>query len=337
MTTLQDRSHPVHPTHSAEHPPTAETAGWVHVVGIALGVATLLAVLVTAFVWPAVNSEPRGLDLGVVAPAPIAEQVEARLAAEAGEGAFDVTPFADRAAAEQAVEDREVYGALVLGPQGGEALVASAASPAMAQALTQLASGIPPQVGGPLPVTDVVPLPADDPRGVGLVAGTLPLIIGGLALGAATATRVRGAGARLATLALGALGGGYAVVGLLQGWFGSLDGGFWTTGLTASLIVAAIAATAAGLHRLLGLPGVAVAALVMVVLGNPLSGATSAPEMLPAGWGSLGQWLPPGAGVTAMRAVAFFDGAGSGMAFAALGAWLLLGLVLVLVPRRARA
>lgn len=107
----------------------------------------------------------------------------------------------------------------------------------MAQALTQLAGGIPEQAGGPFPVTDVVPLPAEDPRGVGLVAGTLPLIIGGLALGAITATQLRGTRARPAALALGSLAGGYVVVGLLQGWFGSLDGDLWLTGLTASLVV----------------------------------------------------------------------------------------------------
>lgn len=86
------------------------------------------------------------------------------------------------------------------------------------------------------------------------------------------------------------------------------------------------------MHGLLGLPGLGLTALVMVVLGNPLSGGSSAPQMLPAGWGAFGQWLPPGAGITALRGVAFFDGAGSGMAFAVLGGWLLLGLVLTLLP-----
>lgn len=323
-----------HEEGAAAHAPRHGSPGWAAVLGVPLVVAALLAVLVSAFAWPAINSEPRGLDLAVVAPEPVAAQVEGQLAATAGEDAFDVVALPDRAAAEQAVRDREVYGALVLGPQGGEALVASAASPAVAQVLTRLANGIPPQAGGPLPVTDVVPLPADDPRGVGLVAGSLPLIIGGIALGVLAAVRVRGTWPLLSTLALGSLAGGFAVVALLQGWLGSLTGDYWLTALTASLVVAAIATTVAGMHRLLGLPGVGLAAIIMVVLGNPLSGATSAPEMLPAGWGALGQWLPPGAGVTSLRDVAFFDGAGSGMAFTALGAWLAFGLVLLVLPSR---
>ncbi|GGK71614.1 hypothetical protein [Ornithinimicrobium pekingense] len=318
--------------------PGHDGSGRTHAVGVPLGVATLLALLVAAFAWPAVSTAPRGVALAVVAPPAVVQQVEAQLASGAGADAFDVRVLADRAEAEQAVRDREVYGALVLGPQGGEALFASAASPAVAQVLTQLADGIPPQAGGPLPVTDVVPLPADDPRGVGLAAGLLPLVIGGLALGAATALRVRGgAVVRGGVLLAGAALGGLVVVGLLQGWLGALEGSFWANAAAAALLVLAVGAVVAGLVRLLGGGGLALGALVMVVLGNPLSGVTSAPEMLPGGWGALGQWLPPGAGATALRSVAFFDGAGAGMALLVLAGWALVGLALVGVPLRGRA
>lgn len=320
--------------------PRGRASGWAVAIGLPLAVALLLALLVTAFAWPAVNSAPHGVPLAVVAPAPLAHQVEERLAASAGQGAFEVTVLPDRAAAERAVRGREVYGALLLpGPggqpgQGGEALVASAASPPLAQMLTQLAGGIPPEAGGPLPVTDLVPLPAGDPHGVGLAVGLLPLVVGGFALGVVTALRVEGTARRIVAIVLGCLLGGLVVVGLLQGWLGALDGPFWTTCAAAALVILAVAATAAGLHRLLGPAGLALAALVVVVLGTPLSGVGSAPEMLPAGWGTLGQWLPPGAAATAVRSVAFFDGARSGGALLVLTGWALLGLVLLLLGRR---
>lgn len=317
-----------------QHRPASEHPAWLAGIQVPVIVAVLLTVLVAAFAWPALNAAPHGVDLAVVAPAPVAEQIEAQLASGAGEDAFDVTVLPDRAAAEQAIRDREVYGALVVGPEGGEALVASAASPAVAQVLTQLAAGIPEAAGGPLPVTDVVPLPQEDPRGVGLAVGLLPLIVGGLALGVLTLLRVTGRWARPTVLVVGALVAGFVTVGLLQGWLGALDGNYWTTSLVAALTILAIGATVAGLHSLLGMAGVGLGALVMVVLGNPLSGVSSAPELLPAGWGALGQWLPPGAGATAMRSVAFFDGAGSGMALLVLAGWALLGLVLGLLPER---
>lgn len=317
--------------------PGSHGPAWLAGVQIPVIVAVLLTVLVAAFAWPALNSAPRGVDLAVVAPAPVAGQIEAQLAAGAGEDAFDVTVIEDRAAAEQAIRGREVYGALVVGPQGGEALVATAASPAVAQLLTQLANGIPAEAGGPLPVTDVVPLPADDPRGVGLAVGLLPLIGGGVALGALTALRVTGRWARPAVILVGSLVSGLVVVGLLQGWLGALDGGYWTTSMVASLLILAISATVTGLHRVLGMAGVGLAVLVMVVLGNPLSGVSSAPELLPAGWGAFGQWLPPGAGATAVRSVALFDGAGAGMALLVLAVWALVGLGLGLLPGRSVA
>jgi hypothetical protein len=66
----------------------------------------------------------------------------------------------------------------------------------------------------------------------------------------------------------------------------------------------------------------------MMLLGNPLSGLTSAPEMLPSGWGALGQLLPPGAAGTALRSVAFFDGAGAGRPLLVLSCWFVGGLLL---------
>jgi hypothetical protein len=67
----------------------------------------------------------------------------------------------------------------------------------------------------------------------------------------------------------------------------------------------------------------------MLVLGNPFSGATSAPELLPSPWGQIGQWLPPGAGATLLRAVGYFNGSRAGEPWAVLAAWAGAGLVLL--------
>ncbi len=69
--------------------------------------------------------------------------------------------------------------------------------------------------------------------------------------------------------------------------------------------------------------------MLAVLVGNPMSGLTSAPEMLPAGWGMLGQLLPPGAGTALLRACAYFGGSGAGLAIVALTCWALAETVLV--------
>jgi hypothetical protein len=327
---------------TSHHPPASS---WSHVLGAVLGLTALLSLLLTAFAWPAANTEPRHVPLAVAAPTPLAAQVEQGLAARAGAEAFDVLRVPDRAAAVAAIEDREVYGGFVLGPQGAEVLTASAASPVVAQALAQVAAGqsagaqAGPQAAAAAAspqVTDVVPLPGDDPRGAGLAAGVLPLVLGGIAGAAVLALRVTGTGRRLAGALGFAVAGGMATVAILQYWLGSLAGDYVSNAAVVALAVAATATTLLGLERLLGLEGLGVGAAVMLLLGNPLSGVTSAPELLPWGWGTLGQLLPPGAAVTTLRSVAFFDGAGAGPALAVLGCWLAGGLLLLAVPVRSR-
>ena len=96
----------------------------------------------------------------------------------------------------------------------------------------------------------------------------------------------------------------------------------------------AIAATVAGLQALIGAPGIAVAALLMVLIGNPFSGIASSPEMLPRPAGTIGQLMPPGAGGNLLRSTAFFDGAAAAGHAAVLAAWALLGLCALAVAAR---
>jgi hypothetical protein len=63
-------------------------------------------------------------------------------------------------------------------------------------------------------------------------------------------------------------------------------------GLTAL----AIGATVAGFAALIGTPGLALGALLMVLIGNPFSGAASAPELLPEAVGLTGPGAAAGSG-----------------------------------------
>jgi hypothetical protein len=68
-----------------------------------------------------------------------------------------------------------------------------------------------------------------------------------------------------------------------------------------------------------------------MLFGNPFSGASSAPQMLPEPVGTIGQWLPPGAGTTLLRSVSFFDGAAATGPALTLTWWAVLGLGAVLL------
>jgi hypothetical protein len=74
--------------------------------------------------------------------------------------------------------------------------------------------------------------------------------------------------------------------------------------------------------------GFGLGAVVMMLIGNPLSGTATAPEMLPGWSGTLGRLLPPGAGGQLLRSTAFFDGRGAAHSVIVLVIWLALGVLL---------
>jgi hypothetical protein len=300
------------------------------VLALAGGLIVLLTLLVGAFTWPQSQLEPRSLPIAVVGDDRTVGAVSTELALTAGQGDFDVHGVADREGAIEAIRDREVYGALV--PAEGELLVATAASPTVAQLITQAGgagSGERPPV-----VTDVAPPTDDDPRGAVFNSAALPLVLGGIVAGVASTAALTRTRQRIAAAALVAVGAGLALTGMAQGWLGALDGDYLANASVVALGIAAIAFTVVGLGHLLGLPGAALGALLTLLVGNPLSGVTSAPELIPLGW--LGQLLPPGAMSTALRGTAFFDGAATATPLLVLATWAAAGLAVALVPKPAR-
>ncbi|GAA0365218.1 hypothetical protein NE235_15650 [Actinoallomurus spadix] len=293
---------------------------------LALLAVGVQAVMVTAFTWPAARVAPRHVPIVVAGPGPAAAAVARRLDAER-HGAFEVRRRPDEAAARRALADREAYGAIVAGPAGPRVLVASAASPAVAQLLTQLSqrmSGRPVQAP-----QDVVPADADDPRGAAFGALVLPLVMSSLVGGVLLTLLIGAAWERPAGLLLFAAGGGAVTAVIVGGWLSIVPGAYLAIAGVLGLTVLAVSGTVVGLGAAIGGRGLGVGGAVMMLLANPLSGVTSAPELLPRPWGSIGQGMPAGAGGTLLRSVAFFDGARAGGPLIVLIAWAGIGLLLL--------
>jgi hypothetical protein len=270
-----------------------------------LVVPLLAALVLTLFAWPAAKVGPRDLPVGVVG----AEQLPPP---------FETHRFASEAEARAAIEDREVYGALA----GDKVLVASAASPAVAQFLTHAA--------GSRPVEDVV---AAKPASNALAASVLPLVLAGTLTGALAAHLTRRRRRRAGLVFGSALLTGFAATLIIQTWLGVVGGDWFANAGALTLTVLAIGTLITGLEALMGKAGIALGALTMVFIGNPFSGVATGPEMLPAGAGTLGQLLPPGAGGNLLRSTGFFDGAAAGGHVAVLVAWTLAGLACLALSR----
>jgi hypothetical protein len=295
----------------------------------ALGFALVVAVAVAAFTWPAARLEPRSLSVGVAGTAPAAGALEQRLAEQSD--AFDVRRYADEADARAAIKARQVYGAVVASPNGVTLLTASAASPAVAQILEEAFAS-----RESVRVVDVVPADRDDPRGVAFSSLLLPLTLVGALTGVVLTRLTRPGLVQAGGLVGAALLVGATAIGIVQGWLGVLGGDWWVNAGVVALVVLAIASLVAGLTALFGPGGLVVAALLVVLVGNPLSGVSSAPGLLPEWAGVLGQLLPPGAGGTLLRSSAFFDGAGGDFPAIVLLAWTAFGFAAVVAGARRR-
>ncbi|MEV0404295.1 hypothetical protein [Actinoallomurus sp. NPDC050550] len=284
------------------------------------------ALMVAAFTWPAARIAPRHVPVVVAGPAPAAASVAQRLGAERP-GAFEVKRRPDEAAARRALADREAYGAIVVTQGGPRVLVASAASPTVAQLLTQMSQQLS-GAGVPAP-QDVVPADRDDPRGAAFSALVLPLVMSSLICGILLTLLVGSAEWRGIGLVVFAAGAGFLTAAFVAGGLSVVPGSYVTVAGVIGLTSLAVASAVAGLGAVLGRAGIGLGAVTMMLLANPLSGVTSAPELLPRPWGTIGQDLPAGAGGTLLRSVAFFDGARAGGPLTVLLVWSAAGLLLV--------
>ncbi|MCX5259764.1 ABC transporter permease [Streptomyces canus] len=298
-------------------------------IAVVVLVPLLAALALWAFAWPAARTAPRDLPLGVAGPATATAQMEKQLRQH--EGAFEIHHYADEAAARAAIEDRTVYGAVVATARGPELLTASAASPVVAQLLQQAVGRQAAASGTEVRTVDVVPAPASDPRGATLSSSVLPLALAGIIAGAlVTFLGLRGFRAVTALVVSAALVGVLAAA-LADSWLGVLTGNWWAEAGTFALSSLAVSAAVAGLATLVGPAGIGVVALLVMFLGNPFSGAATAPQLLPDPVGTIGQWLPPGASASLLRSVSFFDGAAAAGPVLTLTWWAALGLGAVIL------
>lgn len=276
-----------------------------------VGVLALQLAMIGSYVGALHAPKPRDVPVAVVGPAQLTAPLQARLR---DGGMLAPRAVADGAAARRAIEEREVYAAIIPGRTRDTLLVSAAASATVAELLPKLLGRLEPE-GRRLRVEDVTPLPASDPRGISpfylvvgwLVGGYIGATVLGLARGSAARSR-RWAVRRLGALAAYAIASGFLGTLLVQNVIGVLEGNTLELAAVGALMVFATAAATAALQSLLGIAGTALAILLFVALGNPASGGPLASELLmPAPWRAIGALLPPGAGTTLVRNVTYFD------------------------------
>jgi nucleotide-binding universal stress UspA family protein len=300
-----------------------------YVAAVVLFAAVFVSLVLSAFHTP----RPHDLPVGIVASASVATQVDEALG-RAVPGGFDLRVYPDEAAARAGVTQGAVYGALIDSSGKLQLLLAQAQGSAPAQALTTAFDAVAAHSGQSLTVTDVVPPLPSDSLALSPFFVILGVLFPSLAAGSASALVFRRAKPAWCVAApiVAAIGIGVVTAGIADGVAGL--GHYPAIAGIIALFALAVAAPTAALGRIKP-PLMALALLVMVVLGIPVSGGPSGLALfVPTFLRVLHPALPLGLAGGVMRSVVYFGGHGTTGPLWVLAAWAVLGVVaLTLVTR----
>lgn len=307
--------------------------------GIGLAFALLFVLTMTTATK---SLQPHDLPVGLVAPAPVADQIEMSLDSRAP-GAFAIHRYSSEAAARAAVRDDREYGALVVTGRGARLLLAGAKGTTTTITIRTVFTRVASAAHLPLTVEDLRPMPSSDPNGTLAVVLLIPLILASLivaVLGFILAPWAPAA-ARVGLMVAYAVVVGLMVTLIADLVEGGLSAGFGEVSAAPALFVLAMSATVACLQRLAGTAGTGIAILLLLVLGLPSAGVFAPPEFLPDFYRALSPYLPPGAAVALMRDVLYLGGDGTSFPVTVLSIWAGAAIVLTfladrVLPRRRR-
>jgi hypothetical protein len=307
-----------------------------------LGIGLLIALTFLLTYLAALHKpQPHHLSVGVVAPPQAVAQLQRSLSTPTAD-AVALRPVADATAARHQVERGQTVAAY-LPSQDGQVdwlLLAGAQGAAVTQTVTGIvtAAAAAHGQGTRLQVDDVVPLSAEDPRGFSGFYVVFGITLAGFIFGQTSHTYSRRLplGRRLIQALVFAVLAGLAGALVAGPLLGVLPGPLLALAGILVLLALATALVTIALTALLGDPGIVVATLLLVILGNATSGGVVASSFLPGGFRQLSPVLPAGAATQALGRVGYFDPRAALGPVVVLAAWVLGGLLLVAVRGRRR-
>ena len=288
----------------------------------------VIVVVFIGLIGTAIRSpQPHDIPVGLVGPAPAVQQISSSFGANAP-GAFQFTTYASEQDARAALDDRSADGVLLLG--SGTLIVAGAAGDGATGVITAAFTNAFKAQGKALTVETVHPFASGDAHGLILffvVVATLISTLASQAILFATSKAVS-LGLRMGVIAAYGVLVGLTAMGMAAWIAGGYGDGFWLAAGLVALASMAIGSIIGGLVRLLGPPGIGLAALLML-LSLVSSGGPVGSQLLPDFYRALAPWPIAAQVYSALREALFFGGAAMGGPAAVLAGWLVVGLALM--------
>ena len=286
----------------------------IRTVSLIIGILLLQIAFIVSYVGAFHAPTPHRIPIAVIAPAPAASPLVARLNGIPS-APLHATAASSQAAARRLIRDESVSAALVINPAAttDTLLVASADGSAEASAAEQVITAAEASAHRSVRVIDIVPLQRGDFHGLTgyylvigwIVGGYLVAALLGVASDAKRATRRRTIFRLIAFVPYAIISGlaGAIVVGPV---LGALTGHLLALWWLGALLVFAVGAVTLAFQTLFGVIGIGVTILVFVILGNPSGGGAYQPALLPPFWRAISSALPNGAATDTVRRIVYF-------------------------------
>ncbi|WP_157978609.1 MULTISPECIES: DUF3533 domain-containing protein [Nocardia] len=274
---------------------------------------------------------PDGLRVAVIGDTPQANTVVGRLAV-AAEG-FDVRRLPDVDIAAEQLRGLDLRAAY--DPVTGDLYIASAGGTQSATAAETLFSSVARSLGTPVEVHDVAPLPSADRLGTSALYIGIGAIVGGFLSGLIVCMIAARLPIGWQVLTVSVMSVVVAGIETLYGWviFDIFsDNASASTALLAGLALVSGLVTLAGM-RLIGPAMIMLSLLVLVFGGVTASGLTVPLDLAPEFYRWIHEILPTARGLSALRAIVYFDGHGIAADLAVMAVWGIAALALLGVLR----
>ncbi|NSC21893.1 DUF3533 domain-containing protein [Streptomyces albus subsp. chlorinus] len=321
--------------HNSTSPAGARAALTPGTLALVVGVLLVQLGFLLSYIGSFHNPDPQGIPVAVVAPRQAADRIDAL----PGHPVAPTVVKSEREARER-IQQRKAEGAYLMNPRGDRdtLLTASAAGGPQAQALRRVGEQVAAAQDRRLKVVDVTSSGQQDYESLTAFYLIVGWLVGGYLLASLLGVV---AGTRPARLSQGALRlAGVAVYSVLSGLGGAiivdpvlhaLRGHFVELWWLGALLVFGTAACTMALEAFFGIVGIGIAVVIFVVLGNPSAGGAFQKHLIPSFWRAIGDWIPTGAGTTAVRNIVYFSGNGLGVPLLVLALWAVAGAALLML------
>jgi hypothetical protein len=260
------------------------------------------------------------MPFGVVGSSPLPQAAQSDLFS------LQVIDYPDQAAATDAMDRGQIFGALIANASPAELIVVPSISDLSPLDIAANFEKAAKAAGQTVTVKPYEPTPLAPKDPFALVVATLlvPLLVGGYMATALLTNAMGTAASRYRGLWFA----GFAVVAglvidlIATYWLhGIPTASFWIVWPIMALIIVTVSLFAAVLRRLLGPLGILVTVILFMQFGNPSSGGSNGVPYLPSFWSDLGPFLPPRNAFDLLRNTVYFGGNGIGRALTVLLAY----------------